>query len=361
MDRFKPLFSLLLIFLAAPLFAALTAPWVYMAIQSRAFEVLQWVQESEVAGTNLFWADLADSVFDSSFRRVNDRLVLIFVLALLTTAYRMSGLRGVKSFGLMDATFPRPVWVRARRGLVIALPVYVFRMGLHILSYLFGDKFRRRLFGTGLVVAAASMLLVYTAGLFAGVYSPAPVEQGVVAAVIKIVIGTILIGVIEEILFRGYILTALRKSLGAVPAVLLSSVLFAAVHFIKPAEPEFTDRWYSGFLLFTDLFAKAGDTFWPEVCTLFCMGTVLATLSYWTRSVYIPIGLHAGWVWIMMLFRLFTENQGRLVWLYGSGEWISKGWIGPIMALAVWAVVFLTRKKWIALGQASSDLTTSTI
>ncbi len=81
------------------------------------------------------------------------------------------------------------------------------------------------------------------------------------------------------------------------------------------------------------------------------LGTVLATLSHWTRSVYIAIGLHAGWVWIMMLFRLFTENQGRLVWLYGPGEWISKGWVGPIMALVVWAVVFATRKKWIALGE----------
>jgi membrane protease YdiL (CAAX protease family) len=314
MDRFKPLMSLLLIFIAAPLLAALTVPWVYMAIQSRAPEVMQWVHESEVAGTHLFWADLADSVFDSPFRRVNDRIVLICVLGLLAPAYRMSGLRGRVDFGIPK----RKDWVR--------------------------------LFGAGLIVAVASMLLVYLIGLFAGVYAPVPVDNGVVGDLLKIIIGMLLIGVIEEIIFRGYILNALRKSLGPVAAVLLSSALFAVVHFIKPAEPEMTDRWYSGFLLFSHLFAKAGDTFWPEVCTLFCMGTVLATLSYWTRSVYITIGLHAGWVWIMMLFRLFTENQGRLVWLYGPGEWISKGWVGPIMALAVWAVVFATRKKWIALG-----------
>lgn len=313
-NRFKPLFSLLLIFIAAPLLAALTAPWVYMAIQSRAPEVLQWVQDSEAAGTHLFWADLADSVFDSPFRRVNDRIVLICVLGLLVPAYRMSGLRGRADFGIPK----RSDWAR--------------------------------LFGAGLIVAAASMLLVYLIGLFAGVYGPTEVN-GVVGQLLNIVIGMLLIGVIEEILFRGYILNALRKSLGPVAAILLSSALFAVVHFIKPAEPEITNRWYSGFLLFTNLFSSAGDTFWPEVCTLFCMGTVLATLSYWTRSVYICIGLHAGWVWIMMLFRLFTENQGRLVWLYGPGEWISKGWVGPIMALAVWAVVFATRKKWIALGE----------
>ena len=312
-DRFKPLISLLLIFIAAPLLAVLTSPWIYMAIQSHSVEVLHWVQESAVAGTNLFWADIVDSIFTSPFRRVNDRVVLICVLGLLAPACRMSGLRGRVDFGIPK----RSDWAR--------------------------------LFGVGLLVAAASMLFVYMIGLFAGVYGPAQVG-GVVGELLKIIIGMLLIGVIEEILFRGYILNALRKSLGPVAAVLLSSALFAVVHFITPAEPEITDRWYSGFLLFSNLFANASDTFWPEVCTLFCMGTVLATLSYWTRSVYITIGLHAGWVWIMMLFRLFTENQGRLVWLYGPGEWISKGWVSPIMTLAVWAVVFATRKKWIALG-----------
>jgi len=312
-DRCKPLISLLLIFIGAPLLALIVSPWVYMVIQSRAAEVMQWVQESEAAGTNLFWADLADSVFDSPFRRVNDRCVLIAVLIFLVPAYRMSGLKGRADFGIPK----RNDWLR--------------------------------LFGFGLIVAAASMLITYLIGLFAGVYGPAELDGGIVGDVLKIILGALLIGVIEEILFRGYILNALRKSLGPVAAVLLSSALFAVVHFIKPAEPE-TVEWTSGFLLVGNLFAKAGDTFWPEVCTLFCMGTVLATLSVWTRSVYLAIGLHAGWVWIMMLFRLFTENQGRLVWLYGPGEWISKGWVGPIMALLVWAAVFATRKKWIALG-----------
>jgi len=316
-DRFKPLASLVLIFIAAPLLAMFISPWIYMAIQSRSVDVLHWVKECEAAGTHLFWADLADSVFDSPFRRVNDRCVLVAVLVFLVPAYRMSGLRGRADFGIPK----RSDWAR--------------------------------LFGFGLIVAAASMLLVYLIGLFSGVYGPVGLDRGVVGDLLQIIIGMLLIGVIEEILFRGYILNAIRKSLGPVAAILLSSALFAVVHFIKPAEPEAVDHWYSGLLLAGHLFAKAGDTFWPEVCTLFCMGTVLATLSYWTRSVYLAIGLHAGWVWIMMIFRLFTENQGKLVWLYGPGEWISKGWVGPIMALAVWAVVFATRKKWIAMGEAA--------
>lgn len=314
LDRFKPLFALLLIFCVAPLLATLISPWVYMAIQSRTAEVMQWVHDSEAAGINRLWTDIADSIFTSPFRRVNDRIVLVFVLGLLTPAYRLSGLHGRADFGIPK----RSDW-------------------LH-------------LFGFGLVVAAVSMLITYVIGWFCGVYGVVELEVNVVSELLQIIIGMLLVGVIEEILFRGFILTALRKSLGVVPAVLLGSALFAVVHFMKPAEPETANRWFSGLLLLVHPFAKAGDTFLPEVCTLFCMGTVLATLSIWTRSVYLAIGLHAGWVWIMMLFRLFTENQGRLVWLYGPSEWVSKGWIGPIMALIVWAAVFATRGKWKSLG-----------
>lgn len=318
-DRLKPLFSLLLIFAAAPLISLLLCPWVYMAIQSRAPEVMEWVHQSETAGTHLFWADLADSIFTAPMRRVNARIVLILVLVFLVPAYRMSGLHGRADFGIP----------KRRDGL--------------------------RLSGAGLLVAAVSMLLVYGIGLFSGVYGARSLEPGIVGDLLQIVIGMLLIGVIEEILFRGFILNALRKSLGPVGAVLVSSALFAVVHFIKPADPELTDRWYSGFLLAGNAFAETGPAFWPEICTLFCMGTVLATLSLWSRSVYLAIGLHAGWVWIMMIFQLFVENQGRLVWLYGPTEWISKGWIGAIMALAVWAIVFVTRSKWVALGEKGSD------
>ena len=282
---------------------------------------MEWVRACAQTGDHAFWADIADSIFTSPFRRVNDRLVLIFVLVMLIPAYRLSGLHGRADFGV-----PK-------------------------------QKDWASLFGFGLVVAISSMFLVYLVGLLVGVYCPIEVGDDLVSALLKIIIGMFLIGAIEEILFRGYILTVLRKSLGVAPAILLSSILFSMVHFLKPENPVITNQWCSGLLLYSNLFTGAGDTFWQEFFTLFCMGTVLATLSYWTCSVYIAIGLHAGWVWVMMLFRLFVENQGRFTWLYGPNEWISNGWIGPMMALTVWVGVLLTRKKWIALGRVSSDLT----
>lgn len=315
-NRLNPLLSLLLIFLGAPLLAALLSPWIYWLIQAHAPAGMQWVQTALADGPNL-WADLGESVWTSPFRRVNERVVLVLVLLFLAPAYRLSELKGRADFGLCK----RADWAR--------------------------------LFGFGLVVAAASMLIPYVIGLMAGVYAPVPLAPDWGAQVLKIVVGMLLIGVIEEVVFRGFILNALRKSLGPAAAVLLSSALFAAVHFIKPAEPSAVDHWYSGFLLLAHPFSAAGNTLIPELSTLFCMGSVLATLSLWTRSVYLAVGLHAGWVWIMMLFRLFTENQGVLSALYGPGEWISKGWVGPIMALFVWAATWFSRKYWHSLGDAA--------
>ena len=295
-ERLKPVLSLLLLFLVAPALAALISPWIYRFLQSFAEE---------------------GSVLDAPFFRVTSRVVLILVAALLVPAYKLSGLTGRDNWGLPKC------------------------------------KNRRRQIWIGIGVGVVSMLIIYFLGVFLGVFewdTRGKPGSYIARKVIQIILGGLFIGFFEEILFRGYIQNALKKSLGLIPAILIGSVFFSIVHFMRPLDPEVMDTWYSGFLLFGNLFARAGDSFLQEACTLFCMGTVLATLSYWMKSVYVAIGLHAGWVWVMMYFRLFTENQENMLWLYGDNDWVSKAWIGPMMAVLVWISVFLTRKKWMALG-----------
>ncbi|MDD5678069.1 MAG: CPBP family intramembrane metalloprotease [Kiritimatiellae bacterium] len=68
----------------------------------------------------------------------------------------------------------------------------------------------------------------------------------------------------EEILFRGILLPLLMKRLGAGPAVILSSVLFALIHFHVPS-------------------------FFP----LFVLATGLALAYIYTGSLWVPIMMHA--------------------------------------------------------------------
>lgn len=315
--KYDPLISLILLFVLAPLLAAALTPWAYSAIQHYSPSVMEWVHQSEAAGTNLFWADIADSIFTSPFRRVNARIVLIVTLLLLRPAYRLSGLKGRKELGIPK----RPdMWA---------------------------------LLGIGLSLAVVSMLITYGLGAALGVYAWTPEAHSagkIMAELLKMVLGAFLIGILEEIFFRGYVLQALRKSLGLLPAIVIGSAFFASIHFMKPSNPEVTDQWYSGFLLFKNLFGTGGNSILQQVATLFCMGTVLCALTTWTRSVYLAIGLHTGWVTVMMLFRFFTENQQNMIGLYGTGEWISTGWVGPIMALIILLAAWITRARWKAIG-----------
>ncbi|MBI9021209.1 MAG: CPBP family intramembrane metalloprotease [Verrucomicrobia bacterium] len=303
-DRLKPLFALLLIFIAAPLLAALVSPWVYQFLQSFAAE---------------------DSLLDAPFHRVTSRIVLLAVALLLVPAYKLSGFKGRDHWGLCKSSS------------------------------------RWKLIGLGLGLGIVSMLIVYLLGTALGVFVWDTRGKGaayLVRKVIQVIAGGLFIGFFEEILFRGFIQNALKKSLGVIAAVLIGSFFFSIVHFMRPTDPEVVNQWNSGLMLFQNLFGRAGDSFAQEASTLFCMGLVLAMLSHWMKSVYVAIGLHAGWVWVMMFFRLFTQNQRNMVWLYGTSDWVSRAWIGPILALIVLAAVVLTRKKWIALGHAPSTSTT---
>jgi len=293
-ERLNPFFSLLLFFLLAPVVAALASPWIFKFLQAVA---------------------PADSVLDAPFHRVTSRVVLMTVALFLYPAYKLSGFRSRAECGLTKGPGR---WFLALAGL---------NMGIW------------------------SMLPVYILGGLLGVFvwrtGIPPVKH--LTALAEIFAGGLLIGVFEEILFRGFIFNALRKSLGLIAGILLSSCLFSIVHFMRPTDPTVTDAWYSGFLLLSHLFDRAGGAFLQEALTLFGMGVVLAVLCHRLKSIYLLMGLHAGWVWIMMLFRHFTDNQQNLLWLYGRSDWVSQAWIGPIITIIFLIAVILTRDKWKSL------------
>lgn len=295
-DHFYPLYSLLLIFLVAPLLAMLISPWIYQGLQSFATE---------------------GSALDAPFYRVAARVTLVTVALLLYPAYKLSGICGREVCGLP----------RVKNG--------------------------RSLMGLGLGLGIGSMLIVYLLGVVLGVFVwdiHGKTASYLVRKTVQAIFGGLFIGVFEEILFRGFIHTALRKSLGVVAAVILGSFFFSIVHFMRPVNPEVINQWNSGLMLLENLFARAGDTFLQEASTLFCIGLLLSVLCQWTNSVYVAIGLHIGWVWVMMFFRLFVDNQKNLVWLYGTSEWISKAWVGSILSLVLLIAVLFTQKKWKSLA-----------
>lgn len=167
------------------------------------------------------------------------------------------------------------------------------------------------------------------------------------------------VSLMEEFVFRGALFALLLRTLRPMPALLMLSAIFAAVHFLKPPESAALEAsavtWSSGFWLVGQIFRHFGDpTFLlAEFATLFAVGIVLADARLKTRSLWVPIGLHAGWVFGIFFYRGFasaasaTKAGDHLPWI---GENLKTG-IFPLIAIAVTAALL---RPWLLHRQRQS-------
>lgn len=107
------------------------------------------------------------------------------------------------------------------------------------------------------------------------------------------------VAVLEEILFRGILFGIAAKAMGPIKAAVGVSLIFALVHFLKPAKADDgLVMWWSGFAQYThvlDAVPPAG-IFLFGFLSLFGAGLVLSLAAWRTQSLWLPIGIHAGWI-----------------------------------------------------------------
>jgi membrane protease YdiL (CAAX protease family) len=120
----------------------------------------------------------------------------------------------------------------------------------------------------------------------------------------------IAVALMEETFIRGAMFTAISRESGTRLAIVLTSLLYAATHFLAsyrvPADQ--VNAW-SGLAVvagtldaFKDPLAIA-DAF---LC-LFAVGVLLAAVRATTGNIAACMGLHAGWVWIITFVRVTSE------------------------------------------------------
>lgn len=134
------------------------------------------------------------------------------------------------------------------------------------------------------------------------------------------------VAVVEEVLFRGVLLGIFLRAMRAGPAVVLLSLLFAFVHFLQPPpqakvpDPEAAN---AGFVLLGQIFSRFADplNLLSRFSILAAVGLVLAYARGRTASLWLPVGLHAGWVFGMVIFKSATWPVAGLPeavrWLVG--------------------------------------------
>jgi CAAX protease family protein len=166
----------------------------------------------------------------------------------------------------------------------------------------------------------------------------------------KIVLAAISVPFIEETFFRGIVLGLLLRTGRKLLSVVAVSALFAAVHFLKGSEREpAIVTWTSGFQSIGDAFAGFGDPMMvlAAFATLFLIGCILADARVLTRSLWLPIGLHAGWIFASGTFNWLARRK------IDAFPWLGKNLLVGIIPLGLAAVTWIVMRRWLKHDRAS--------
>ena len=181
---------------------------------------------------------------------------------------------------------------------------------------------RQLLFGIGLGLGALGLMLAV--GLATGLCRVAlsPDRAKLYTVVLGFLPAVALVSILEELVFRGFILQQLLPSSRAA-AILVSSALYSVVHLKEPM-----------FNLGTAL----------QLGGLFLLGVVLSLGYLRTRQLYLPMGLHASLAYGARVNKLLIEfTDSSLSWLVGTSRLIN-GVMSWVVLLGIGVIIFWWRR-----------------
>jgi uncharacterized protein len=273
---------------AVVLLGALFAPWLLWTLQALAVHI-----------------PAVGSLARQPFHRIFDRALLIVAFAGLWPQLRYAGFRSWSDVG----------YVKAR------------------------DWWRHIFIGFVLGVGSLAVVLVVTVCLGTRSLNLDKSAGQIVGAIYRYLLTGVVVALIEETFFRGAIQGVFQRGMNIASAVIVASVIYSALHFVKPSRviiPAEQVTWSSGF---TCLGGVALRSFGERdvlvgFVTLFLAGCILGLAYVRTKALYLSIGLHAGWV--------LANEFAR--WL-GAGRIIEDVMSWPVLAVLLGLVASLCRNK----------------
>lgn len=236
-------------------------------------------------------------------------------------------------------------------GLLVGFWLLARRMGLADRVSL-GYGAPRRVFlrelAIGLALGVMTMLAIVEIMAALGLLewrSDAPVGAGALAKLVAARLSSgLAVALIEETFVRGAMFTAIQRESGARMAVVLTSLLFSASHFFgKVRIPADQVTAWSGVALITGTLHAFADPLGiaDAFLCLAAVGAVLAVVRAQTGNISATLGLHAGWVWVMLVAHEMTQPapgsplRFLLSQFDGFVGWLVLAWT-VLMGLALW-------------------------
>ena len=251
---------------ASLLLAALIVPWLYQG--GRCFAELAGAQ---ARGGVLGW--LIHACQRAAFGRYFNRSLLLAALVLLPVLLqRLRWLRRRETPAPAAAPCPGESWPQGLRQLAL-----------------------------GLVVAGGGVWALGVVMTQVGTFAANPVQPTLAEWFSKVVVAAAAVSVLEECMFRGLLLGLWLRVSRPVAAAVGTSLVFAFMHFLSPPAEYGIDnptsplaglRWLGGILRH---FTEPGFVV-ADFLTIFGVGLVLAWARLRTGRLWLPIGLHCGWV-----------------------------------------------------------------
>ena len=296
-SQMHPVRALLIYITSVFVLGALIAPWVYWLVQSLAD------QFPSLRG-------LADSPFH---RYVNRSLLIVAVIG-LWPFLRSLGVNSIATIGL-------------------AKP----------------DPADRRRLARGFLLGLLTMLAVAVVAMLAGSrkWTPDLTQQPFLEAG-GILLSASSVSLLEELLFRGTLFGSLRRQHDWRLALVISSAVYAVLHFFQRVKSPAWITWTSGLEQLGEMmggFVHLGMLV-PGFLSLTLAGMALGLAYQRTGNLYFSIGLHAGWIFWLKTLNLWTDPGPAGKGLLKVSKNLYDGWLGFGVSVAAFvAVCFLTERR----------------
>ncbi|HEX8757542.1 MAG TPA: CPBP family intramembrane glutamic endopeptidase [Steroidobacteraceae bacterium] len=258
--------------------------------------------------------------FDFPFHRIGERIGMLAFLAgflLVARRLRLSD-RGSLGYGVPRRIFLRELCVGLGLGVLTMTAVAASMEALGLLDF--------------------SRAASYGAGALA-------------ALVGKRLASGIAVALIEETALRGAMYIGIQRESGTAAAIVLTSVVYAWTHFLGSYHiPAAQVNAWSGVALLHGTLQSfdhplgIADAF---LC-LTAVGAVLALVRSITGNIAAGMGLHAGWVWVMLVVHELSQPNrasplGFLLSRHdGFTGWLVLGWT-VVLGVGLWC--FYTRRQ----------------
>jgi uncharacterized protein len=199
--------------------------------------------------------------------------------------------------------------------------------------------------GRGFLLGLASLAVLVFVVLVSGARAPEPGQgmAAVLARVFRAGLTAAIVAPVEEIIFRGILFGALRKTFHWTVALVLSSAVYAGLHFLERGAAVDQVDWSSGFVVLFGMLRGFGEVekVLPGFLNLMLAGIILGLAYQRSGTLHYSIGLHAGWIVWLKTFEFITREADQgYGWLLGTGKLIDS-WLASTVLLGM--LLFLGR------------------